>query len=174
MYNVHWTHSLHCFEFVELTLNRNNKMDLFEKVSEDIKNAMKAKDKVALDTLRNVKKVFLEAKTAPGANDTLTDADALKIIQKLTKQGKDAAEIYVQQGRQDLADAELAQVKVMEAYLPKQMTPEELEAALKAIIAEVGATSGKDMGKVMGVASKKLAGLAEGRAISAKVKELLG
>ena len=133
-------------------------MDLFEKVSEDIKNAMKAKDKVALDTLRNVKKVFLEAKTAP----------------KLTKQGKDAAEIYVQQGRQDLADAELAQVKVMEAYLPKQMTPEELEAALKAIIAEVGATSGKDMGKVMGVASKKLAGLAEGRAISAKVKELLG
>ena len=151
-----------------------NKMDLFERVSEDIKNAMKAKDKVALETLRNVKKVFLEAKTAPGANDTLTDADALKIIQKLTKQGKDAAEIYVQQGRQDLADAELAQVKVMEAYLPKQMSPEELEAALKAIIAEVGATGGKDMGKVMGVASKKLAGLAEGRAISAKVKELLG
>ena len=113
-------------------------MDLFEKVSEDIKTAMKAKDKVALETLRNVKKVFLEAKTAPGANDTLSDADALKIIQKLTKQGKDAAEIYVQQGRQDLADDELAQVKVL------------------------------------GVASKKLAGLAEGRAISAKVKELLG
>ena len=152
----------------------NNTMDLFERVSEDIKTAMKAKDKVALETLRNVKKVFLEAKTAPGANDTLADADALKIIQKLTKQGKDAAEIYVQQGRQDLADAELAQVKVMEAYLPKQMTPEELEAALKEIIAETGATSGKDMGKVMGVASKKLAGLAEGRAISAKVKELLG
>ena len=151
-----------------------NNMDLFERVSEDIKNAMRAKDKVALETLRNIKKVFLEAKTAPGANDTLTDADALKIIQKLTKQGKDAAEIYVQQGRQDLADAELAQVKVMEAYLPKQMSPEELEAALKEIIAETGATSGKDMGKVMGVASKKLAGLAEGRAISAKVKELLG
>ena len=129
-------------------------MDLFERVSEDIKNAMRAKDKIALETL--------------------TDADALKIIQKLTKQGKDAAEIYVQQGRQDLADAELAQVKVMEAYLPKQMSPEELEAALKEIIAETGATSGKDMGKVMGVASKKLAGLAEGRAISAKVKELLG
>ena len=89
-------------------------MDLFEKVSEDIKTAMKAKDKVALETLRNVKKVFLEAKTAPGANDTLSDADALKIIQKLTKQGKDAAEIYVQQGRQDLADDELAQVKVLE------------------------------------------------------------
>ena len=138
-------------------------MDLFEKVSEDIKTAMKAKDKVALETVRNVKKVFLEAKTAPGANDTLSDADALKIIQKLTKQGKDAAEIYVQQGRQDLADDELAQVKVLETYLPKQMSAEELEAALKEIIAEVGATSGKDMGKVMGVASKKLAGLAEGR-----------
>ena len=131
-------------------------MDLFERVSEDIKNAMRAKDKVALETLRNIKKVFLEAKTAPGANDTLTDADALKIIQKLTKQGKDAAEIYVQQGRQDLADAELAQVKVMEAYLPKQMSPEELEAALKEIIAETGATSGKDMGKVMGVDRKSV------------------
>ena len=122
-------------------------MDLFERVSEDIKTAMKAKDKVALETLRNIKKVFLEAKTAPGANDTLTDDAALKIMQKLMKQGKDAAEIYIQQ---------------------------ELEAALKEIIAETGATSGKDMGKVMGVASKKLAGLAEGRAISAKVKELLG
>ena len=149
-------------------------MDLFERVSEDIKNAMKAKDKVALETLRNVKKFFIEAKTAAGANDTLTDDAALKIIQKLVKQGKDAAEIYVGQGRQDLADAELAQVKVMEAYLPQQLSAEELEAELKAIIAEVGATSGKDMGKVMGVASKKLAGRAEGRAISAKVKELLG
>ena len=149
-------------------------MDLFDKVSEDIKAAMKAKDKVALDTLRNIKKVFLEAKTAPGANDTLSDADAVKLIQKLSKQGKDAAEIYVQQGRQDLADAELAQVKVMEAYLPKQMTAEELEAALKAIIAEVGASGPKDMGKVMGTATKRLAGQAEGRAISAKVKELLG
>ena len=103
-------------------------MDLFERVSEDIKNAMKAKDKVALETLRNVKKFFLEAKTAPGANDILTDDAALKIIQKLVKQGKDSAEIYIGQGRQDLADGELAQVKVMEAYLPKQMTPEELEA----------------------------------------------
>ena len=106
-------------------------MDLFERVSEDIKTAMKAKDKVALETLRNIKKVFLEAKTAPGANDTLTDDAALKIMQKLMKQGKDAAEIYIQQGRQDLADAELAQVKVIEVYLPKQMSAEELEAALK-------------------------------------------
>ena len=135
---------------------------------------MKAKDKVALETLRNIKKFFLEAKTAPGANDLLTDDAALKIIQKLVKQGKDAAEIYIGQNRQDLADEELAQVKVMEIYLPKQMTPGELETALKEIIAEVGATDAKDMGKVMGVASKKLAGLAEGRAISAKVKELLG
>jgi uncharacterized protein YqeY len=148
-------------------------MELFDKVSEDIKNAMKAKDKVALETLRNVKKFFIEAKTAPGANDTLADSEAVKIIQKLVKQGKDAAEIYIGQGRQDLADAELAQVAVMEKYLPKQMTPEELEAALKQIIAEVGAEGPKDMGKVMGVASKKLAGLAEGRTISAKVKELL-
>ena len=106
-------------------------MDLFERVSEDIKTAMKAKDKVALETLRNIKKVFLEAKTAPGANDTLTDDAALKIMQKLMKQGKDAAEIYIQQGRQDLADEELAQVKVIEIYLPKQMSAEELEAALK-------------------------------------------
>ena len=112
-------------------------MDLFDQVSEDIKNAMKAKDKVALETLRNIKKFFLEAKTAPGANDILTDDAALKIIQKLVKQGKDSAEIYIGQGRQDLADVELGQVAVMEKYLPKQMSAEELEAALKEIIAEV-------------------------------------
>lgn len=149
-------------------------MDLFEQISNDIKEAMKAKDKVKLETLRNVKKFFLEAKTAPGANDTLTDDAALKIMQKLVKQGKDSAEIYKGQGREDLAQGELEQVAVIEAYLPKQMTPEELEAALKEIISETGATSGKDMGKVMGVASKKLAGKAEGRAISAMVKQLLG
>ena len=148
-------------------------MDLFEKVSEDIKNAMKAKDKVALETLRNVKKCFLEAKTAPGANDTLTDADALKIMQKLVKQGKDSAGVYAGQGRQDLADAELAQVAVIERYLPKQMSAEELENVLKEIIAEVGAAGPKDMGKVMGVASKRLAGKAEGGAISEAVKSLL-
>lgn len=148
-------------------------MDLFEQVSEDIKNAMKAKDKVALETLRNVKKFFLEAKTAPGANDTLTDADALKIMQKLVKQGNDSATIYVQQGRQDLADVELEQVKVIEKYLPQQMSAEELEKELKAIIAQVGAAGPKDMGKVMGVASKALAGRAEGRMISETVKRLL-
>lgn len=149
-------------------------MDLFDQISNDIKEAMKAKDKVKLETLRNVKKFFLEAKTAPGANDTLTDDAALKIMQKLVKQGKDSAAVYEQQGRADLAEAELAQVKVIEAYLPKQLSAEELEARLKEIIARTGATSGKDMGKVMGIASKELAGLAEGRAISAKVKELLG
>ena len=139
-------------------------MDLFDVISNDIKEAMKAKDKVKLETLRNVKKFFLEAKTAPGANDTLTDDAALKIMQKLVKQGKDSAAIYQGQGRADLT----------EAYLPKQMSNEELEAALKEIIAEVGAAGPQDMGKVMGVATKKLAGKAEGRAISAKVKELLG
>ena len=149
-------------------------MSLFDQISNDIKEAMKAKDKVRLETLRNVKKVFLEAKTAPGANDTLTDDAALKRIQKLVKQGKDSAEIYKGQGREDLAEGELAQVAVLEVYLPKQMSEAELEAALKEIIAEVGATSAKDMGKVMGTATKRLAGQAEGRAISAKVKELLG
>ena len=149
-------------------------MEMFDRISNDIKDAMKAKDKVRLETLRNIKKVFLEAKTAPGANDMLTDDAAMKIMQKLVKQGKDSATLYAEQGRADLAEAELAQVAVIETYLPKQMNAEELEAALKAIIAEVGAEGPKDMGKVMGTATKKLAGLAEGRAISAKVKELLG
>ena len=146
---------------------------MFDRISNDIKDAMKAKDKVRLETLRNIKKVFLEAKTAPGANDTLTDDAAMKIMQKLVKQGKDSATLYNEQGRADLAEAELAQVAVIEAYLPKQMSAEELEVALKAIITEVGAEGPKDMGKVMGTATKKLAGLAEGRAISAMVKQLL-
>ena len=148
-------------------------MNLFDTVSNDIIAAMKAKDKVKLETLRNVKKYFIEAKTAPGANDILDDDAALKIIQKLTKQGKDAAEIYVGQSRQDLADAELAQVVVLESYLPQQMSPEELEASIKDIITQTGATSAKDMGKVMGVATKALAGKTEGRLISETVKRLL-
>ncbi len=148
-------------------------MALFDQISEDIKSAMKARDKVRLETLRNIKKVFLEAKTAPGANDTLTDADALKIISKLAKQGKETATTYTQAGRQDLADAELAQVEVLESYLPKQLSQEEIEAEVKKIIAEVGATSMKEMGKVMGTASKQLAGKADGRVISEIVKKLL-
>jgi uncharacterized protein YqeY len=148
-------------------------MTLFDQISEDIKAAMKARDKVRLETLRNIKKVFLEAKTAPGANDTLLDADALKIIAKLAKQGKETAVTYSQAGRQDLADAELAQVEVLESYLPKQLSSEEIEAEVKKIIAEVGASSMKDMGRVMGTASKQLAGKADGRVISEIVKRLL-
>lgn len=146
---------------------------LFDQISNDIKEAMKAKDKVRLETLRNIKKYFLEAKTAPGANDTLNDDTAMKIMQKLVKQGKDTAALYVSQNRQDLADDELAQVAVIESYLPKMMTESELEEAVKSIIAQVGATCMKDMGKVMGTATKMLAGKAEGAKISAMVKKLL-
>lgn len=152
---------------------KNNKIMLFDQISTDIKEAMKARDKVRLETLRNIKKVFLEAKTAPGANDELSDADAMKILQKLAKQGKESAATYTAQGRQGLADDELAQVAVIESYLPKPMTEEEIEEVVKAIIAETGATSIKEMGKVMGVASKKMAGKAEGGQISAIVKRLL-
>ena len=146
---------------------------LFDQISEDIKSAMKARDKVRLETLRNIKKVFLEAKTAPGANDTLEADAALKIIAKLAKQGKETAVTYTQAGRQDLADAELAQVAVLESYLPKQLTEEEITAIVKTIIAETGASSMKEMGKVMGTASKQLAGKADGRVISEIVKKLL-
>lgn len=146
---------------------------LFEQISNDIKEAMKARDKVRLETLRNIKKVFIEAKTAPGANDTLEDADALKLLSKLAKQGKESAATYVQQNRQDLADAELAQVAVIEEYLPKAMTEDEIEAAVKEIIAATGAQGMKDMGKVMGMASKQMAGRADGHVISGIVKKLL-
>lgn len=149
-------------------------MALFDQISKDIISAMKAKDKVRLEALRNVKKLFLEAKTAPGANDELSDADALKILSKLVKQGKDAATLFTEQGRDDLATEELQQVAVFEEYLPKQMDEAELTAAIKAIITEVNATSAKDMGKVMGVATKQFAGRAEGKTISAIVKQLLG
>lgn len=148
-------------------------MALFDQVSKDIIAAMKAKDKVTLEALRNIKKVFIEAKTAPGANDTLEDAAAMKILQKLAKQGHDSADLYISQNRQDLADAELAQVKVIESYLPQPLSEAEIEAAVKEIIAQTGATSIKEMGKVMGVASKQLAGKADGKAISAAVKKLL-
>ena len=148
-------------------------MALFEMVNEDIKTAMKERDKVALDTLRNIKKVFLEAKTAPGANDTLEDADALKIIQKLAKQGKESAQTYIDAGRQELADAELAQVSVIERYLPEQLSEAEIEKIVKTIIDQTGAASMKDMGKVMGMANKQLAGKADGKTISGIVKKLL-
>ena len=148
-------------------------MTLFDRISEDIKSAMKARDKVRLETLRNIKKVFLEAKTAPGANDTLEDADAMKILQKLAKQGRETAQTFIDNNRQDLADAELAQAAVIEEYLPKPLTAEEIEAVVREIITATGASSMKDMGKVMGAASKKMAGKADGKAISEIVKRLL-
>jgi uncharacterized protein YqeY len=148
-------------------------MELFDIISNDLKEAMKAKDKVALDTLRNIKKALLEAKTAPGAGDSVDDAAAIKIIGKLAKQGRESAALYGSQNRPELAAEELAQVAVLERYLPKQMSDNELTEALKAIIAEVGAATPQEMGKVMGVATKRLAGKADGKAISAKVKELL-
>ena len=148
-------------------------MTLFDQISEDIKEAMKARDKVRLETLRNIKKVFIEAKTAPGANDTLEDAAALKILAKLAKQGKESAETFKQQNREDLAEEELAQVRVIEEYLPKPLSAEEIEAAVKEIISQTGASSIKEMGKVMGIASKQMAGKADGKMISDIVKKLL-
>lgn len=149
-------------------------MTLFDQVSKDIVAAMKAKDKVRLQALRNIKKYFIEAKTAPGANDTLSDETAMKILAKLAKQGRDTAALYTEQNRPDLAEEENAQAAVVESYLPQPLSAEELEAALKEIITAVGAEGPKDMGKVMGTATKQLAGKADGKAISAKVKELLG
>ncbi len=146
---------------------------LEQQISKQIMEAMKAKDAVRLSALRNIKKYIIEAKTSGTAVDTLPDADVVKIISKLAKQGSDSAVIYTQQNRPDLAGEELAQVRVMQEFLPRQMTAEELAAAVREIIAEVGAESMKDMGKVMGVASKRLAGQADGKDISAKVKELL-
>ena len=148
-------------------------MNLFDQVSNDIKSAMLAKDKVRLEALRGIKKEFLEAKTAKGADGELTDDMAMKILAKMVKQRKESAQIYTEQNRPELAEPELAEAAVIETYLPKQMNEEELTEALKAIIAQVGATTPQEMGKVMGVATKQLAGRADGRAISAKVKELL-
>ena len=136
--------------------------------------AMKAKETVRLSTLRSVKAAITLAKTAEGASGELTDQDIVKIIQKLVKQRKESAQQYTDAGRPELAENELAEAAVMEVYLPKQLSEAELEAELAKIIAEVGASKPQDMGKVMGVATKRLAGLADGRAISAKVKQLLG
>jgi uncharacterized protein YqeY len=148
-------------------------MGLFEIISDDIKAAMLAKEKVKLEALRGIKKEFLEAKTAKGSDGELTDENAVKILQKMIKQRKDSASIYTEQGRPELAETELAEATVIEAYLPQQMSDEELTTAIQAIVAQVGATGPKEMGKVMGVASKQLAGKAEGRLISEKVKSIL-
>lgn len=148
-------------------------MNLFDQVSEDIKKAMLAREKVRLEALRGAKKEFLEAKTAKGANGELSNENAIKIIVKMVKQRKESAQIYSDNNRPELAENELAEAAVLEEYLPKQLIGEELDAELRAIIAETGASSPKEMGKVMGVASKRLAGRAEGRAISEAVKRLL-
>lgn len=156
----------------ELDKNLRN-MNLFDQVSEDIKKAMLARDKVRLEALRGAKKEFLEAKTAKGANGELSDENATKIIVKMVKQRKESAKIYQENNRQELADNELAEAAVLEEYLPKQLSADELEAELRAIVAETGAAGPRDMGKVMGIASKRLAGRAEGRAISETVKNIL-
>jgi len=148
-------------------------MNLYNKVSEDIKAAMLAKDKVKLETLRGMKKEFIEAKTAKNSTGELTDDMAIAILQKMVKQRRESASIYSSKGRNDLAENELAEVAVLETYLPKQLSQDELEAELKKIISETGASTPADMGKVMGAATKKLAGIAAGKAISDTVKKLL-
>lgn len=147
--------------------------ELFDTVSADIKTAMMARDKVALEALRGIKKEFLEAKTAKGGDGNLANEVAVKILQKMVKQRKESATIYAEQNRPELAENELAEAAVIEKYLPVQMTDAELSAAVTAVIAQVGATGPQDMGKVMGIASKQLAGKTEGRLISEKVKALL-
>ena len=147
--------------------------ELFDKVSGDIRTAMLARDKVALEALRGMKKEFLDAKTAKGGDGHMSDEVGIKIIQKMIKQRKESAQIYTEQNRADLAEVELAEAVVIERYLPVQMTDTELETAVAAIIAQMGATGIQDLGKVMGAASKQLAGKTEGRLISEKVKSLL-
>lgn len=147
---------------------------LENQIQSDIKAAMIAKDAVALNSIRAIKAAILLAKTSEGgAKESLEDEEVIKIIGKLVKQRKESAAIYSQQNREDLAQNELAEAKVMEKYLPKSLSEEEVEAAVKEIIAQTGASSMADMGKVMGVATKKLAGAADGRVISTIVKKLL-
>jgi uncharacterized protein YqeY len=149
-------------------------MSLFDKISEDIKAAMLAKEKEKLEALRAVKAAMLLAKTEKGASDELTPDAEMKLLQRLVKQRKESAEIFAGQNRSDLADKEVFEASVIEQYLPKQMSEEEIKAALKLIIEKVGAKTPADMGKVMGVASKELAGKADGKTISTLVKTLLG
>ncbi|HOY52740.1 MAG TPA: GatB/YqeY domain-containing protein [Prolixibacteraceae bacterium] len=148
-------------------------MTLFEQVSQGILEAMKAREKEKLEALRNLKKALLEARSAKGAGQELTDEESLRVIRKLVKQGKDSAEIYDQQNRPDLSGQEMAQVRVMETFLPLMMSDQELTAAIAALIEKCGATSLKDLGRVMGMATRELAGKADGKEIAAKVKTLL-
>jgi uncharacterized protein len=148
-------------------------MSIFDQINEGIKLAMKAQDKVRLEALRNIKKVMLEAKTAKSADAVLSDVESIQIISKLAKQGRESAAIYASQNRADLAEIEMAQVAVFDAFLPAAMTEEELNAALKQIIEQTGAQGMKDMGKVMGIATKELAGKADGKTISERIRFLL-
>ncbi len=148
-------------------------MSLFEQISADIQQAMLAKDRVSLDALRGIKKEFLEAKTAKGSDGELHDDRALQILQKMVKQRKESAQMYRDANRAELADEEMAQCAVIEKYLPAMMSDEELRSTLQTIITQVGANGPQDMGKVMGVATKQLAGRADGRVISTMVRELL-
>jgi uncharacterized protein YqeY len=148
-------------------------MSLESKVMEEMKPAMRAKDEAALRTLRAIKAAIIIEKTAPGASDTMTEADEIKMLQKMAKQRRDSLEIFVQQNREDLAKKEREELAIIERFLPQQMSQEELRAELKNIIAQVGAKSVADLGKVMGVASKQLAGKADGKAISENTKQLL-
>jgi len=148
-------------------------MGLFETINTDIKNAMLAKEKEKLEALRAVKAAFMVAKTEKG-NSELTEDKEITIVQKLVKQRLDTAEIYKQNNRPELAEKEEAEAKIISVYLPKQLSEEEITAEVKAIIEQTGASSMKDMGKVMGMASKKLAGKADGKIISGIVKQMLG
>lgn len=149
-------------------------MSLTDKIAADLKEAMKAKDKIALEAIRAAKTAFTLALTSKGVNSSLSADEELKIIQKLVKQRRDTAVIYKEQNRLDLYEKEIVEADVLEKYLPAQLSDEELTSVIKEIIAQTGASSMKDMGKVMGIATKQLTGKTEGKAISDKVKELLG
>ena len=148
-------------------------MTIFEQVNNGIKEAMKARDKGKLEALRNIKKVMIEAKSEKGAGSELSDEESIKIISKLAKQGNDSAVIYKQQGREDLYAQEMAQVQIFESYLPESLSDEELLDAIKSVIDKIGANSIKDMGRVMGIASKELTGKADGKRMADMVKKLL-
>ncbi|MCW3079160.1 GatB/YqeY domain-containing protein [Segetibacter sp.] len=148
-------------------------MNLEQKIMAEMKDAMKAKNEAALRGLRAIKAAIIIAKTAEGAGGELKEEDETKMLQKLVKQRRDSLEIFQKQNREDLAQKEQEEISIIEKFLPKQMTEEELKAGVAAIIAEVGATSSADMGKVMGAATKQFAGKTDGKAISAAVKELL-
>ena len=148
-------------------------MTISEQINEEIKTAIRAKDKISLEALRAVKAAFILAKTKESASGELSENEELKIIQKLVKQRNESAEIYKQQGRNDLYENEIAEAKVLEKYLPAKMSPEELKVFLEALIDKTGAEGQKDMGKLMGLATKELAGKADGKEIAQLVRELL-